>query len=532
MVQVRFRKINSSELSSLDIIEGQIIFVQDTQKLYLDKDNTHRIQIDGINYTGSNGITITNKNITNAGVRAIETGTTNGTIKVNTNGTDAEISVYGLGDLAFKSVVDTSDITTGVLPVSRGGTGIGTFTSGEVLIGSGTSAIATKGIDISVGGTAASTKLITSGAVNAGLANKLDTSLKGSNNGLAELDANGKVPSLQLPSYVDDVIEGYYYNNKFYKEAAHTTEIAGETGKIYVDITTEKTYRWGGNLSGFVVISETLALGETSSTAYRGDRGKTAYDHATDSNRLTTAQSEGLYKLATTAEGHVKSISAVGKSDITALGIPGQDTTYESKSAASGGTDVSLVTTGEKYTWNNKIDNSALTNYVQNTDYASSSNAGVIKTGGGLQVNINGVPSAEIRNYASYEQSGAALFISKGTLENVITGKELLVPNDITVTPVQQTGATVGTIQVGNGSAITLYAPQPGNVSTELVSANQTYYLTGVQETTAASGSQIYNTRLSNTFTGLKYQTSTSAEGGSLYVDDREVVLGLHYEIS
>ena len=70
--------------------------------------------------------------------------------------------------------------------------------------------------------------------------------LKGANNGVAELGADGKVPSTQLPSYVDDVIEGYYYNNKFYKESTHTTEITGETGKIYVDLATNKSYRWSG----------------------------------------------------------------------------------------------------------------------------------------------------------------------------------------------------------------------------------------------------------------------------------------------
>ena len=74
------------------------------------------------------------------------------------------------------------------------------------------------------------------------------TTEKGSNNGVAELDANGKVPSSQLPSYVDDVIEGYYYNGAFYEEAAHTTEITPETGKIYVDLSTNKSYRWGGSV--------------------------------------------------------------------------------------------------------------------------------------------------------------------------------------------------------------------------------------------------------------------------------------------
>ena len=118
----------------------------------------------------------------------------------------------------------------------------------------------------------------TESEIDTKLNTKLNISLKGAANGLAELDSTGRVPSNQLPSYVDDVIEGYLYNSQFYKESAHTTQITSETGKIYVDLTSNKTYRWSG--SAFVVISETLALGETSSTAYRGDRGKIAYDHS------------------------------------------------------------------------------------------------------------------------------------------------------------------------------------------------------------------------------------------------------------
>lgn len=72
-------------------------------------------------------------------------------------------------------------------------------------------------------------------------------------NGVATLGEDGKVPSSQLPSYVDDVIEGYYYNGKFYTEAAHTHEIAGETGKIYIDIATTACYRYSGTV--FVVIA-------------------------------------------------------------------------------------------------------------------------------------------------------------------------------------------------------------------------------------------------------------------------------------
>lgn len=126
------------------------------------------------------------------------------------------------------------------------------------------------------------------------LQNKLDSHYfvlsedKGIANGIAELDSNGLILSRQLPSYVDDVIEGFLYNNKFYKETEHITEIIGETGKIYVDLDSNKTYRWSG--SSFTVISETIALGETSSTAYRGDRGKIAYEHSQASHAPSDAE--------------------------------------------------------------------------------------------------------------------------------------------------------------------------------------------------------------------------------------------------
>ena len=71
--------------------------------------------------------------------------------------------------------------------------------------------------------TANSSKPVTSGGVKTALDTKLDSSQKGAASGLAELDANGKVPSSQLPSYVDDVIEGYYKeaDGKFYKESTY-----------------------------------------------------------------------------------------------------------------------------------------------------------------------------------------------------------------------------------------------------------------------------------------------------------------------
>ena len=116
---------------------------------------------------------------------------------------------------------------------------------------------------------------------------------KGVANGVASLDSTGKVPSAQLPSYVDDVIEGYLSGGKFYVESAHTTEITAESGKIYVDLTNDRniTYRWSGTT--YVEISKSLALGETSSTAYRGDRGKIAYEHSQVADATADATKTG-----------------------------------------------------------------------------------------------------------------------------------------------------------------------------------------------------------------------------------------------
>ena len=161
-------------------------------------------------------------------------------------------------------------------------------------------------------------------------------------NGVATLDGEGKVPSAQLPSFVDDVIEGYYYNSKFYRNSEHTEEITPSAGIIYVDLPSNKTYRWGG--TAYVVISDTLALGETSSTAYRGDRGKAAYEHS----------------LVTSGNPH-----NVTKGDV---GLGSVVNTGDSATPVSGGT--TKFTTGGAYTeLNKKADKtSTVTNVAWDTN--------------------------------------------------------------------------------------------------------------------------------------------------------------------
>lgn len=88
---------------------------------------------------------------------------------------------------------------------------------------------------------------------------------------IATLDTGGLVPVSQLPSYV-------YVSAVIEQPTVNDFPLVGETNKIYVAQNTNLTYRWSG--SQYVEISKSLAIGETSETAYRGDRGKTAYEHS------------------------------------------------------------------------------------------------------------------------------------------------------------------------------------------------------------------------------------------------------------
>lgn len=95
--------------------------------------------------------------------------------------------------------------------------------------------------------------------------NQLDAfkNTKGQSQGIVPLDENGKVASSYLPSYVDDVLE---YDTRT------TFPTTGESGKIYIALDTNKTYRWGGTT--YAELTSSITLGETSSTAYAGDKGK------------------------------------------------------------------------------------------------------------------------------------------------------------------------------------------------------------------------------------------------------------------
>ena len=142
----------------------------------------------------------------------------------------------------------------------------------------------------------------------------------------ATLDSSGHVPSSQLPSYVDDVIEGYYSNGNFYSDSAKTKKITGEGGKIYTDLATNKTYRWGG--TAWVEISKSLAIGETAGTAYDGAKGaKNASDISllkTDVSTLKTDNTQNK-KDITNLKANVSGIQSQVDTNSNNIGLINTD---------------------------------------------------------------------------------------------------------------------------------------------------------------------------------------------------------------
>lgn len=129
---------------------------------------------------------------------------------------------------------------------------------------------------------------------------------KGANNGVATLGADGKVPSSQLPSFVDDVIEAANFA---------ALPATGEAGKIYVTLDDNKTYRWGG--SAYAEISASIALGETQGTAYEGSKGKALKDafdaHEADTDIHITASERTAWNAK-----YDKPSTGIAKSDLAA----------------------------------------------------------------------------------------------------------------------------------------------------------------------------------------------------------------------
>ena len=151
----------------------------------------------------------------------------------------------------------------------------------------------------------------------------INISSKGQPNGVASLDDTGKIPSSQLPSYVDDVVE-YATQSQFPQ--------TGESGLIYIDQSTNQTYRWGG--SSYIEIGKSLALGETASTAYAGNKGKQNADN------ISTLQSKVTQIDSYTINSkNISTNPVIDKSDI---GLSNVDNTSDLSKPISTATQTAL----------------------------------------------------------------------------------------------------------------------------------------------------------------------------------------------
>lgn len=300
MAKIQIKRGQSSAVQNLVLAEGELAIALDTGKLYSGTASGNVL----LNPDGGTAETATKLatprtfQVTgDAGSAAVSfDGTQNVELQVALAaisglkaGTYTKVTVDGKGRVTAGDTLVVSDLPDNI-PTSKI-TGLGTAATantgaeqGDVpVIQSGGKLLASilpdlSGTYVPVGTTINGKPLSENVTLDAEDVGAIPASEKGQPNGVATLGSDGKVPSSQLPSFVDDVQE--YPTRGDFPET-------GKDGTIYVAEDTNLTYRWSG--SAYVEISPSLALGETASTAYRGDRGKTAYDHS----QITNANPHG-----------------------------------------------------------------------------------------------------------------------------------------------------------------------------------------------------------------------------------------------
>lgn len=278
----------------------------------------------------------------------------------------------------------------------------------------------------------------------------------GANNGVATLDSSGKVVTSQLPSFVDDVLE-------FKSKTAFPA--TGESGKIYVSLDTNLTYRWGG--TEYVEISKSLALGETSSTAYAGNKGKDTTDKL--NNHLINYENPHQVTKAQIGLGNVDNTSDLNK-------------------------PVSTATQTELNKKVDKIEGKGLST----EDYTTADKTKLASIASGAQVNsITGVKGGAEENYRTGNVNITAANIGLGNVNNTSD-------TDKPISTATQTALNNKVDKViGKGLS-----------SEDYTSAEKTK-LSGIE-----AGAQI------NTITGIKGNSESSYRTGNVSISPANIGLG------
>lgn len=360
MALVNFKQSTEAKIKSAPMADGTFYVSTDTNKLFLDV-NSKRVEVSAntnttytltksgntitLNASDGNKYNITDANTTYGDATTVASGLMSAADKAKLDGIAAQ---------ANKVVVDASLSDSSINPVQN--KVIKAALDGKAPATHGHGMAQISGLNEALAGKAPSSHTHTTAQVSG-----LDTALAGKANaahnhsasditsGVLGVDRIPSIPTTKLtgiinqanlPSYVDDVLE-------FANKTAFPAK--GENGKIYVAQDTNKTYRWSG--TAYVEISPSLALGTTASTAFRGDYGNTAYQHAVAKGG---AFAQGMYKFTTNSAGHITAAQAITKQDIVNLGIPAQDTNTwiamkgASASAAGGAGYVPAPTTGQQ----------------------------------------------------------------------------------------------------------------------------------------------------------------------------------------
>lgn len=322
---------------------------------------------------------------------------------------------------------------------------------------------------------------------------------RGTANGVATLDENGIVPSAQLPSYVDDVIEAISLGD---------LPATGESGKIYVTTADNLTYRWSG--STYVEISKSLALGTTSSTAAAGNH---THNAATTSENgfMSSADKTKLDGIDSGANNYIlpkASDSTLGGIKVgTNLSIDGngvlsaKDTTYKAATTTTDG----LMSTSDK-TKLNGIEEGANKTTVDSALSDSSTNPvqnKIVKAALDGKAASNHTHSAYVNQNAFSNVKVGSTTVAADTATDTLT---LVAGTNVTITP----DATNDKITIAATDTTYPVATQSAN---GLMSSTDKTKLDGV-----ATGAQV------NVIEGV---TSNSLSVGS--ITDKKVQLDIEW---
>lgn len=220
----------------------------------------------------------------------------------------------------------------------------------------------------------------------------------------------GNDPELPSPTEWERVLEQI---NQAIDETNNLNITANKEGKVTTVTITKKD---GTTQTIDIEDGADGADGRNGTDGKDGADGKDAKINGV--NTLTIQEGENI---TIEQEGSTLTISSTGGS--------GGTSDYEDLENKPSINNVTL--SGNKTTADLGIVIPDLTDYVKNTDYATNVKGGVLKTGNGTYLDENGIIVPSEYSMSSYNDRGRNTFISKGTLENVITGKGLVASSDL-----------------------------------------------------------------------------------------------------